>query len=157
MSGVSRILTDEIVKRAQARLKQLGKDRYASAKLQAVVSAKEHGITKVAEVFNISRTTLFSWINIVKQDNLEELQISPGRGRKPILTEEQIETVRGWIEGNSQLTIDQVKARIFDELDTVISRSTTHRIIKSQSFSYITPRPKHYKQEVHEQEIFKKN
>lgn len=157
MAGISRKITDEVVKIAQNRLKKLGKDKYVAAKLQAVISAKKHGITKVAEVFNISRPTLFSWIKHVKEGHVERLNIAPGRGRKRKLTPEQVFTIKEWLKENSQLTIDQIKLRICKEFNVLISRSTTHRIMQSLNFSYITPRPKHHKQDLLEQEDFKKN
>ena len=157
MSGVSRIVTDEVLEIAKRQLKDLGKDKYIAAKLQAVISAKTHGITKVAEVFNISRPTLFSWIKHVKQNQPERLTVAPGRGRKKILSDEQIALVKGWIEGDTQLTIDQLQRRIRDELNASLSRSSTHRLMVSLNFSYITPRPKHYKQDPLQQADFKKN
>lgn len=156
MAGISRKITDEIVKIAENRLKELGKDKYVAAKLQAVISAKKHGITKVAEVFNISRPTLFSWIKHVKEEHLERLTVAPGRGRKKKLTAEQTDNVKEWVKENSQLTIDQVKLLIFQEFNVLISRSSVHRIMQSLNFSYITPRPKHHKQDPLEQEEFKK-
>lgn len=157
MAGISKKITDEVVNIAEKRLKELGKDNYVAAKLQAVISTKKHGITKVAEVFNISRPTLFSWIKHVKEEHLERLTVAPGRGRKKKLTAEQADIVKEWIKENGQLTIDQVKFRISQEFNVHISRSSAHRIIQSLNFSYITPRPKHYKQDPLKQDEFKKN
>lgn len=157
MSGVSKIVTDEVLEIAKRQLKELGKDKYIAAKLQAVISAKTHGITKVAEVFNISRPTLFSWIKHVKQNHPERLTVAPGRGWKRKLSAEQTALVKGWIQEDTQLTIDQLQRYIQDELNVSLSRSTTHRLMVSLNFSYITPRPKHYKQDPLEQDDFKKN
>ena len=38
-----------------------------------------------------------------------------------------------------------------------LSKSTTHRIMQKLEFSYITPRPIHYKQEQKLKDEFKKN
>jgi transposase len=157
MSGVSKIVTDEVLEIAKRQLKELGKDKYIAAKLQAVISTKTHGITKVAEVFNISRPTLFSWIKHVKQNHPERLTVAPGRGRKRKLSAEQTALVKGCIQEDTQLTIDQLQRYIQDELNVSLSRSTTHRLMVSLNFSYITPRPKHYKQDPLEQDDFKKN
>lgn len=157
MSGVSKIITDEVVENAKRQLKELGKDKYIAAKLQAVISAKTHGITKVAKVFNISRPTLFSWIKHVKQNQPERLSVAPGRGRKKRLLPAQIDLIKGWIAGGPQLTIEQLQRRIQDELNISFSRSSTHRLMISLNFSYITPRPKHYKQGPLLHDDFKKN
>jgi transposase len=156
MSGISKLITNEVVKIAQEKLKELGKNAYISAKLQAVISAKKHGITKVSDVFNISRGTLISWIKHVKNDYVEGLAIRPGRGRKKRLAPEQADLVKEWVNQNSQMTVDELRVRINEEMGLALGRSTVHRIMQSLNFAYITPRPKHHKQDLPQQEVFKK-
>ena len=156
MVGVSKAVTEEIVDIAKQQLKELGKDSQASRKLQAVISAKDHGITKVADVFNITRATLHSWIRRVQENNVARLSVATGRGPKKKLSTEQIKIVEGWIKQNSSLTIDEVREKIRIELNISIARTTTYRVIKLLNFSYITPRPKHYKSAPKKQEEFKK-
>jgi transposase len=99
---------------------------------------------------------VWTWIKHVKQNQPERLTVAPGRGRKKILSDEQIALVKGWIEADTQLTIDQLQRRIRDELNASLSRSSTHRLMVFLNFSYFTPRSKHYKQDPLQQDDFKK-
>lgn len=157
MSAVSRIVRDEVLEIANRQLKEFGKDKDIAAKLQAVISAKIHGITKVSEVFNMSRPTLFSWIKHVKQNPPKRLTVASGRSQKKMLSDEPIALVKGWIEGDTQLAIEQLHRPIHNELNLSLSRSTPHRLRLPLNFSYITPRPNHYKQNPLHKEEVKKN
>jgi len=50
-----------------------------------------------------------------------------------------------------------LRLRIANELLINFSKSSVHRLIKKLEFSYITPRPVHYKQDKSRHEEFKKN
>ena len=146
MARTSKLLTEKVVKEAQAGLETLGQNGLIAIKLRAIISAQKYGITTVADIFGTTKATLISWIKRL-DESIEHLQIQSGRGRKSLLTPEQEKLVQGWIAGNSQLTIDHLKIKIEKELGKTLGRSTVHRLMKKLSFSYITPRPRHYKQD----------
>ena len=50
-----------------------------------------------------------------------------------------------------------VKEKLEQNFNLIVSKSTTHRAMKSAGFSYITPRKTHYKQDTNESVKFKKN
>ncbi len=156
MSGVSKLVTEEVVISAKEKLKQIGKAGYLATKLQAVIATKEHGIQKVAEVFGVSRVSLTNWIKHVKNNQTNRLVLAVGRGRRSKLSQKQKETIQSWISDNHQITIDQVKQKIASSFGVELGRSTVHRIMKSLDFSYITPRPQHNKQNTSLHEEFKK-
>ncbi len=147
MSRTSKLLTKETVALAESNLLRLGKTGAVAVKLRAIISASKHGITTVAKCFGITKGTLISWIKHVKNESLELLTVQKGRGRKNIVTDEHKKIIRQWIESDSQITIDRLKSKITTELGMKIGRSTVHRLMKSLSYSYITPRPIHYKQD----------
>lgn len=147
MARSSKLLTNEVVTLAESKLKELGRSGAVAIKLRAIVAANNYGITAVAKVFGTTKATLISWIKSVKNDSLEQLTVQEGRGRKYPLTPIQEDKVRNWIEEDSQITIDKLKQKIMNEFNLNISRSSVHRIMKSLKFSYITARPKHYKQD----------
>jgi transposase len=153
---MSKLLEDYVIEYATKALKEMGKDALLGRKLQAVIAAKKHGISKVSEVYDISRTTLTSWIKHLRNGELEKLKAPASRKRKSILNDEQRIKIKSWIEENSQLTIDQVRHRIKNELQLDIGRSTVHREMQKLGLSYITPRPKHFKQQDAEVSEFKK-
>ena len=47
------LITEELYKKALGTLKNLSPDNRAAIRLQAIVSAKEHGVNVVAKVFNV--------------------------------------------------------------------------------------------------------
>ena len=61
MAPSSKLLDDVVVEKAKIALKKIGKSALCARKLEAVISAKKHGITQVAKVYGITRTTLTSW------------------------------------------------------------------------------------------------
>ena len=156
MPKVSKLLDEKVVETAIMELKKLGKSAPISRKLQAVISANKHGITEVAKIYDISRTTLTEWIKHVKNSTIERLKAPPERRRKQKLTEQQKRQVQEWITSNPNITIRELRIEIERKLGVVLGKSTVHRVIKNLSFSYITPRPKHYKQDRALVEEFKK-
>jgi transposase len=156
MPKVSKLLDERVVETAIMELKKLGKCAPISRKLQAVISANKHGITEVAKIYDVSRTTLTEWIKHVKYSTIERLQAPPERKRKSKLNEQQRKQIKEWITGNPNITIRELKIEIERKLGVILGKSTVHRVIKNLSFSYITPRPKHYKQNEALAEEFKK-
>ena len=156
MARVSGLLDDNVVAIAKIELKKLGKYAYVSKKLQAVIAASEHGITDVAKVYNISRTTLTEWIKYVKKGAIDKLQAPPSRKKRSKLNDAHKLQIQEWVTNNPNLTIKELMIQIEEKLGIALSHSTTHRVIKSLNFSYITPRPKHYKQNPTLVEEFKK-
>ena len=156
MTQTSKLLDDKVVRFAKEELKKIGHYGHLSKKLHAVIKAKEHGITKTAIFFGISRGSLTSWIKHLKDSNIEKLMAPPSRKRKSILSESHLRQVAKWLQDNPQITIDQVKENIESHFQVKISRSTTHRVMQKLAFSYIKPRPKHVKQDPSKIANFKK-
>lgn len=153
---MSKLLDDSVVRLAMQGLKDLGKSALLAGKLQAVIAAKKHGISQVALIYGISRTTLTSWIKYIKSGQLNKLLAPPERKRKNKLNEAQRLEIAKWLKDDSQLTIKHVKLKIEEEFGIVISKSTVHRELKKIGLSYITPRPKHFKQDEARVSEFKK-
>lgn len=146
MARTSKLLTPKVVQQAQKGLESIGQNGVIALKLKAIISAQKYGITTVAKVFGITKATLISWIKRL-EESLNQLTVQPGRGRKSLLTIEEKTTIKEWLSHDSQLTIDQVKMKIEQKMGKCLGRTTVHRLMQKLSFSYITPRPKHYKQE----------
>lgn len=147
MSRTSKLLTEEVVGLAKVSLADYGKSGMVAIKLRAVISAHKYGITTVAKVFDITKATLISWIKHVKNDSINRLKVQPGRGRRRMLSDIQEEIVTQWLEGDSQITINKLRAKVLTEMSVELSRATVHRMMQKLKFSYVTPRPKHYKQD----------
>jgi transposase len=155
MSRSSKLLDKQVVNCAKQGLKELGKVGLVARKLQAIVSAEKHGITAVAEINGISRTTLTQWIKQLKGGELVALEPKPKRPRSSVISAEQAKIIHGWIEFNSNITIRELQLKIESEFAIKPGKSTVHRLMQ-KIFAYITPRPKHYKQDQTQAIEFKK-
>ena len=72
MSKTSKLLDDAVFINAKEGLKKMGKSALISRKLQAIVSARVHGISKVAAIYNVTNKTLTSWIKSLKNGSLSD-------------------------------------------------------------------------------------
>lgn len=156
MKNKSKLLDQEVVEIATKELKKLGNYGYVSKKLSAVIAASKHSITEVAKVYNISRNTLGSWIKHIKSTGIENLKAPATRRRKQKIDEDKLKEIKDIIEVNPNITIAALKVKIEETCGIVIGKSTVHRIMHKLNYSYITPRPKHYKQNPSLVEEFKK-
>ena len=156
MARISVLLTDQVVLSATEGLKKIGKAGLVARKLQAIIAAKKYGITKTAEFYAITKKSLIQWIKDLKQESLEALEVQVGRGRKPLVTEAQKIEIKKWISENCNITINQLRQMILENLNVKLSNATAHRIMQRLEFSYITPRPRHHKQDQNLRDEFKK-
>jgi transposase len=156
MAQSSKLLDKTVVEIAKKELQKLGKSGKIAIKLQALIAASTHGITKVADILGYTRATITSWIKLLKSGDVSALNDKPKTPRRSLLTEEQKQMIGEWIKEDSNITILGLCAKVKENIGITISKSTMHRIMQKLNFSYITPRPKHYKQDVERQEEFKK-
>jgi transposase len=156
MSRKSKAISDALYAQAQESLKAAGRSGEVGRRLQALISAKHHGIKGVAAIYHISRTTLLSWIKRFEEGSSQGLTLKPGRGRKPKLGVEREEAVRAMIKATPHITTDALKIQIQEQYGITLGHTTVYRLMKKLSFSYITPRPRHYKSNKEAQEAFKK-
>jgi transposase len=156
MVGVSKAISDELFEKVKLALSETSRSGDVSRKLQAIKSAKEHGITAVSKIFDVSRVAIMDWIAAFKEGGVEGLKIKPGRGRKSIITKDEVAKIRKWFEEDCNLTIHATQCRIESTFGKKLGKSATHNLIRSLGLSYITPRPKHHKQDATTHEAFKK-
>ena len=157
MSRVTKAISDAMVEACKAELKEQGIRGENGRRLQAIISAKEHGISEVAKIYNISRETLMRWISKFKQGGSKFFAVAAGRGRRYKLSSERKQEIKDYIEKEgASLTSKQLQFKIKEDFDVDISKATAHRILKELGFSYITARPSHYKKDPILQEEFKK-
>jgi transposase len=157
MSRKTKAISDELLTLCKAELKKQGIRGENGRRLQAIISAKTYGISEVAKIYNISRETLMRWISKVKSGGVKNFAVGGGRGRRAKLSKEQQLKVQSYIEENgAQLSSQKVQIFVKENFNIEISRATSHRLLKRLGFSYITPRPSHYKKDQKAQTEFKK-
>ena len=98
MVGKSKAIVEELYNECELELKKHGIRGEIGRRLQAIISAKEYGITKVAQIYRVTRTTLMKWIERFKEGGVNGFKIRPGRGVKPKLNREQQEQMSKQLE-----------------------------------------------------------
>lgn len=146
MAKKSKLLTKQVVEFANGKLEEIGRSGAVAIKLRAISSAYINGINVVAKVFGITKATLISWIKHAATGSVDLLTVQAGRGRKKVLTDIHKEAIAKWMSLDSQITIEEIKHKLKSCMGITCHRSTVHRAMQEVGFSYITPRPKHYKQ-----------
>lgn len=150
------IINSELCKRAKECQIKIGKIGTVSKKLQAIISSHIHGIKKVSEVMNVSRASIYLWSKQLQSGDFEGL-INKSKHQDGIkIKKEHKEAIKEWLLSEPNLSIIEIKDRLKKEYELDVSRSTTHRAMKSSGFSYITGRKRHYKQDKVLVENFKK-
>ena len=156
MARKSKLIDDNTLKNAKKMLEYLGDNAKGVIKLKAIIASKEHGISLVAKVFNVSRNSITTWINKFKNNANGVFSIESGRGRKNLLAKEQLETIKIWVVANPNLTLRALAQKIESNFAVKYTIPGVQKIIKKLSLGYIMPRPKHYKQEESTRDEFKK-
>jgi len=157
MTRKTKAISDEMFEACKAELKIQGIRGENGRRLQAIISAKEHGILQVAKIYNISRETLMRWIRKFQEGGSKAFAVDAGRGRRYKLTEQQKLTVSKYIEKEGfNLSSKKLQDFIKNNFLIELSIATAHRLLKSLGFSYITPRPIHHKQDQKTHNEFKK-
>lgn len=156
MAKTSMAISDKLLEKCKIALKQQGKTGEVSKRLQAIISAKHHNISKVALIFGITRVTLMKWIRDFDKESINGLSVRKGRGRKKIFNKHHEEKVLKIIQKNPNVTAKQVQKIIEKDLVIFAGIATIYRLMSRLGFSYITPRKIHYKQDQKQAAEFKK-
>ena len=156
MARISLAISDELLEKCQITLKQQGKTGEISRRLQAIISAKHHSISKVALIFGITRVTMMRWIKDFDKESVDGLIVRKGRGRKRIFSSNYEDKIYKIIKKNPNITAKQLHKIIEKDMSITVGIATVYRLIGGLGFSYITPRKNHYKQDKKEVEDFKK-
>lgn len=157
MTRTTKAISDELLEICKAELKKQGVRGENGRRLQAIISAKTYGISAVAKIYNISRETLMRWISKVKTGGVKNFAVSAGRGRRSKLNKDQELKVQKYIEeAGAHLSSQKVQIFIRENFNLELSKATAHRLLKRLGFSYMTPRPSHYKQDQSGHAEFKK-
>ena len=150
------IIDQKLVTKARQALLKLKSNGTTANKLKALISAHKHGVKKVAEVFDIGRTSIYRWADELDKEGLDKMINNPKHQDGIKLKKQHKEKIKNWLEKDPNISIIKVKENLDKHFNLKVSRSTIHRVMKEVGFSYITPRKKHYKQDKEKVENFKK-
>jgi transposase len=147
MSRKSALLSEELAESAKLKLRKMGGNALVARKLEAIIAACSYGITEVAKIYDVTHKTLTFWIKNYLSSGLENLKAPATRCRKSILNDSDRAIIKEIVDKNSQVTIDFMVQKVLEICGKKISRSSMHREMQKLRYSYITPRPQHYKQD----------
>jgi transposase len=156
MARVSSAISDALLEKCKITLKKQGKTGEIARRLQAIISAKRHNISKVASVFGVTRVTMMRWIKDFDKESIDGLVVKKGRGRKRIFNKNDEDKIYKIIKNNPNITAKELKKVIESDLLKTVGIATVYRLMRDLGFSYITPRPTHYKQDKKQADDFKK-
>lgn len=140
------------------------KDSEIVIKLKAIFAALEHREEDVAEMFNVSRSTLSRWIKGYQQYGVDGLY-SQKRGHNPSkLSLDEKAKIKEWILSCKTSTNEPVHwtlKKLISEIKFVFDKEITSTplwlTLVSMGLSLKKPRPVHHLTSIEKQEDFKKN
>lgn len=98
-----------------------------------VLSSQGRTVPELAEFFEVSKITIYSWLERWENKGLAGLMNKPGQGRKPILSlqnPQHIKSVKTAVGKNAQ-TLKAVVAELETTLDEKMSVDTVKRFLKN--------------------------
>lgn len=119
-------------------------------------------ISELMEIFQVSRRTIYNWMNDWEEYRLLGLYNRPGRGRKPIFNELQEWQIKEWAK-QSPKDLKKVLAQIKELWEITVSKDTVKRILKNFEMTWRRfkrglagePDPLEYKQKQEELALLK--
>jgi transposase len=92
-------------------------------------------IAELMEIFQVSRRTVYNWMNDWEEYRLLGLYNRPGRGRKPIFNEFQQQQIKEWVK-LSPKNLKKVLAQIEESWGIKVSKDTIKRILKNLEMTW---------------------
>ena len=105
-------------------------------RIQSVkLNAQQYSISAISHIVDVHYNSVYRWIRQYEAQGIEGLRDQPKSGRPSLLKEADRPSIEAWVEEtpNQPKTI---LARIEQELDKTISRSTLKRRLKQWGYSY---------------------
>ena len=88
-----------------------------------------HDADKVAEIFNVSRRTVYTYVEKAREGKSLEVRTS-GRGRKPKLTEQDKKAIENCIQEKPDITIHEIN----EKLNLPVSDEQVRRTVNEMGF-----------------------
>ena len=87
-------------------------------------------ISELMDFFQVSRRTIYNWMNDWEDKRLLGLYNQTGRGRKPTFNEEQKQKIKSWVKLYPK-DLKKVLAQIKEEWGITVSKDTIKRVLRS--------------------------
>jgi transposase len=155
-------LSQETIK-ILTRIYQQSKYHQVRARAQCILlSHQKYQIKQLMKIFQVSRLTIYNWLNDWSSKRLVGLYDQKGRGRKSKLNQAQKEQVKQWAKENPR-DLETVLSKVQKEWNISLSKDTIKRILKWLQMSWHRlkrgvagkPNPEEYKTKKQELEELK--
>ena len=100
-----------------------------------LLSFARFNVTELMSIFEVTRKTIYSWLDAWEAQRLVGLYDRPGRGRKPLFSDAEKEQIRDWVKAHPK-NLNAVLAQIKTKWQVSVSKTTLKRILKSFSMSW---------------------
>ena len=94
-----------------------------------LLSYQQYKISELMIIFNVSRNTIYNWLNNWEAWGLVGLYDRQGRGRKKIFDEQEQAKIKEWVKQTPK-NLAKVQEKIKKEWDIAASKDTIKRVIK---------------------------
>lgn len=156
MAKIAALKNDQLFEKSHKLLKEIPFSK-VSVKLKGILALKDNDISKVAKVLSVSRNSLKSWVRNFDAHGIEGLMPKAKNSRKSKLSDSNKEEIQKWINDNPNLTLKELSLMVKDKFGIDISLTGLWKNLKKMNLSYITARPRHFKQDKNKLDEFKKN
>lgn len=102
-------------------------------KCQAILlSSTGKSVNELALLFDVTEQSVYNWYKAWESEGIKGLELKPGRGRKPKLTDEnlvQVKRIKALVENDPQ-NLKNVVSKISEEFGIELSKKTLKRFLK---------------------------
>ena len=95
-----------------------------------LLSAEGYQVKELARIFRVSQMSVYAWLKRWEKSGIVGLRDKQGRGRKPILTAEDLPQVKICVQENAQ-RLKVARQKLKQELGREFSAKTLKRFLKS--------------------------
>lgn len=118
------------------RIYQKSKNHRVRQRAQCILLSYQGYMTnELAHIFKVDRITIYNWFNEWESRHFAGLYDRKGKGRNPILSQDQKDQIRQWVKLHPK-NLNNVIALIQEEFGLSVSKSTIKRVLKSLKFSW---------------------
>jgi transposase len=128
------------VKLTEAELKTLQEGHKNGSQFQfrnrcfcLILSSQGKSVPELTQFFEVSRITIYSWLEAWEKSGITGLMNKPGRGRKPILSvqnSKHVKSVKAAIKRNPQ-SVKRAVAELESKIGTEMHPETLKRFLKN--------------------------
>lgn len=139
MSRKKRFITlTEVQKHSLEKGYKTGKSHLFRRKCHCILLSHEgKTVRELAELFEVSLLSIYTWLNRWESGGIEGLKLKPGRGRPAKLrtdNQKQVKIVKTLVE-NEPKNLNRVVGQVQSQLGVDVSKKTLQRFLKSPAWN----------------------